>query len=448
MTDELHDLLVDLAGPPTVLDPDAVRARARRLQTARHRRRLAIGAVAAAAVIVVGSVVALRPGDDPDGRLDVTDTSEVAPTTVAPTGWVELARMPTAQYSEANTMQDDGRSLVWTGSLVVVPGVSEAITFDPASGEFGSLPAAPVSLVNDQRTSSYQGVLPWVWTGEEIIRIDPTPLPPDASGNTGVGPLVGQAYSPATGTWRRMADPPVEHLVGIAWADDQLLGWSREGVHAYHPETDAWELLTAEAGPTTGRSETAAWTGAELVVVGRFSSAAFDPAARTWRTLPPSTSEPGVEVPTTDPGSPSGTTLGATGLLPDIVRVQWTGSEVIAYDGAAGTISRLDLAAGTWHVGPSNGMVGRQSTRSALWTGERFVVWGGSVHEIVPNGSNFAGYASDGAAWDPVTDSWQPIADLPADSIPMNGVLADDRFLAFFQMGADGDDVAFLQLHP
>jgi hypothetical protein len=440
VTDQLHTLLTELAGPPKVIDPADVKARARRLEAARRRRRITIGA-AAAAVLVVGGVLVVRPSGDSDRRVETTDSTEAPPTTVAASGWSDLARLEVTAMTEANTMQDDGRTLVWTGSLVVIPGLREAITFDPATATFGSLPPAPVDLSSTR--GSYRGNLPWVWTGEEILRIDPTPLV-DASGNRSSGPLVGQAFAPATGTWRRMADAPVEHFTGVAWADDELLAWSREGVHAYHPDTDAWELLTDQPGAAgDATSETGTWTGTELVLVGRNAAATFDPTDGTWRALPPPT----------PPLDRTGTTASpSTGA--GIVRVQWTGTEVVAHDADTGTIHRLDLASGTWQASPANGLVARQATRSALWAGDRFVVWGGPVHTTDANSSMLTGYAQDGATWDPNTDSWSPIADLRDGMIPMSGVVAGDRFIALFQdrngteTDDDDDSLVVLELHP
>jgi hypothetical protein len=434
MTDDLHTLLADLAGPPKQIEPGAVKARARRLEAARRRRRLAAGA-AAAAIVVVGSIVALQPRRDPDQRVAATGSTEVPSSVVAPSGWRELAQLPANAMSEANTMQDDGRTLLWTGSLVVIPGLVEAITFDPATSSFGALPPAPVDLSSTR--GSYRGNLPWIWTGNEILRIDPTPLPSDPSGGSGLGPLVGLAYSPAARAWRRMADAPVGHFNGIAWTGTELLAWSRDGVAAYHPETDGWELLTDQPGPASDASaETATWTGTELVAVGRGAVAAFDPNARTWRALSTPPGHTGATMP------PSSTTGG-------IMRVQWTGREVIAYDADTGTIERLDPASDTWRTSPSNDLIGRQPTRSALWAGDRFVVWGGPVYSPNGNGTSLTGYARDGAAWDPTTDSWNPIGDLPTGMIPMSGILAGDRFIAVFQASEQSDaNMVVLELHP
>jgi hypothetical protein len=442
VTDQLHTLLTELAGSTTVLDPDMVKARARRLETGRRRRRAIIGAVAAAA-IVIGGVVVLRAPSDPRERLEVTDDTEAPPITVTASGWSEVAHLRPEQISQASTMQDDGRTLLWTGSLVVIPGIVEAIAFDPATQQFGTLPPAAVDLSTTR--GSYRGNLPWVWTGEEILRIDPTPLPPDASGSTGLGPLVGQAFSPATSTWRVMADAPVEHFTGIAWADDQLLAWNRDGIHGYHPDTDSWELLVDQPGPAfDASSEAATWTGNELVVVGPTASATFDPASLSSRPLG--------NLDSPDGDASTHGTVPSPSVRPGVIRVQWTGAEVVAYDATTGRIQRLDITTGRWRASPSNGMDGRQPIRSALWTGDRFVVWGGPVFSYDADGSTLEGYAQDGAAWDPATDTWQPIADLPAGMIPMSGVVAGDRFLAVFAgegegVGADDDRLVVLELH-
>ena len=92
----------------------------------------------------------------------------------------------------------------------------------------------------------------------------------------------------------------------------------------------------------------------------------------------------------------------------------------------------------------------RQVTRSALWVHDRFVVWGGPEHSYDASGSRLEGYARDGAAWDPATDSWSPIPDLPSGFIPLSGVADGDRLIAFFQAtrGEGDDTLAVLQLRP
>lgn len=53
------------------------------------------------------------------------------------------------------------------------------------------------------------------------------------------------------------------------------------------------------------------------------------------------------------------------------------GREVVAHNGPNGTIHRLDVASGMWRTSPTNGMIRREPIRSALWAGDRFLVWGG-----------------------------------------------------------------------
>jgi len=102
---------------------------------------------------------------------------------------------------------------------------------------------------------------------------------------------------------------------------------------------------------------------------------------------------------------------------------------------------------------PTRGRRGPNPTIRATGQNLCFVVWGGPVFTVTDRSSTLDGYAQDGAAWDPGSDTWQPIDDLPPGFVPMSGVVAGDRFLTLFQVTNDpatndDDDVGILELHP
>lgn len=125
----------------------------------------------------------------------------------------------------------------------------------------------------------------------------------------------------------------------------------------------------APVAPRTGAS--AVWTGAELVVWGGSYGEHARPA---------------------DPAEPT---------------IAWQN----AGDGAAYNPGR-----GTWRLLASSPLAGR-SAHVAVWTGEEMIVWGGWSFD----GDGQPTVREDGAAYNPLTDRWRPIAPAP---IPGRGSAA------------------------
>jgi hypothetical protein len=211
--------------------------------------------------------------------------------------------------------------------------------------------------------------------------------------------------------WTELPPPPdVRSGAATAWTGKELIVW---GGHAGFDETsvaadgfafdataNGWERLSPS--PLEGRTMVAsAWTGSELLVWGGWrgtygyayahgffdDGAAYDPAADTWRPLPPAPIE---------------------GRAPLSV---WTGGELLVWgtslrvedrprDGAA-----YDPATNSWQVIPEAPIELTDAT--AVWTGTEMIVFGAALH-----GGNHAETAmAIGAAYDPATDTWRRIAD-------------------------------------
>ena len=104
----------------------------------------------------------------------------------------------------------------------------------------------------------------------------------------------------------------------------------------------------------------------------------------------------------------------------------WTGKEVLFWGGQAGadTIfadgAAYDPAAGRWRTLPP-APIGPRTGHQAVWTGREMVVWGG-YSRCCPIDSITHDPAA--AAYDPVTNRWRRMADVPP---PWSG---DDGFAA------------------
>jgi hypothetical protein len=144
-----------------------------------------------------------------------------------------------------------------------------------------------------------------------------------------------------------------------------------------------------------------AWTGRQLVVWGGQAAdghqaagdgAAYDPAADRWEVLP---------------AAPIGGRFGASAV--------WTGREVLFWggQGGAGTTfadgAGYDPATRRWRVLPA-APIGARTSHQAVWTGKEMVVWGGfgrccTIDSVI--------HDPTAAAYDPATDKWRRIDDVP-----------------------------------
>jgi hypothetical protein len=86
----------------------------------------------------------------------------------------------------------------------------------------------------------------------------------------------------------------------------------------------------------------------------------------------------------------------------------WTGAELIAWGdgiyGLAGDGAAFNLANGTWRV-LADAPLSPRSESAVAWTGTEMIVWGGRVENS---------FYYDGAAYDPVTDTWRLLPPPPA----------------------------------
>ena len=126
-----------------------------------------------------------------------------------------------------------------------------------------------------------------VWTGERAIFWG------------GLGKDDGATYDPDTDSWEPIADAPFEGRSGhqAVWTGEEMLVWSdrdgsseRPGIGAYDPAADSWRTLPEPPLPDQ-RSTIAEWSGEELLVWGNTddgtdtAGAGYDPASDTWRAM-------------------------------------------------------------------------------------------------------------------------------------------------------------------
>jgi hypothetical protein len=304
-------------------------------------------------------------------------------------------RLPTAPVPPGNDYAE-----VWTGTELLVHGPvfdthgdipqgrSVGAAYNPTTRTWRTLPPAPGQVFNGE--GGYHAV----WSGSELL---------------GWGMGLHAAYNPASNRWRPLAAGGIGAPSITVWTGRQVLMWGggccddylADGA-AYSPATDTWQPLPP--APLAGRHTTGAWTGRELIVVGGdgvasrqpaaytvfADAAAYNPATRSWRRLPPM------------PAPRSNATI------------TWDGTEILVVGGRS-TTGRSGLYADGMAYNPASNrwrsLPAMQTSRSghtAVWTGQRLLVWGG---QTVRAGSWAA--PPHGVAYDPASNRWSALPKAP-----------------------------------
>lgn len=128
----------------------------------------------------------------------------------------------------------------------------------------------------------------------------------------------------------------------------------------YDSAKNTWKYLSDQGAPSPRRSHTAVWTGKEMIVWG--GSAQVDPN-----------------------GDPNKVPAGGLQILGD---------------GAA-----YNPVTDTWRRNSHKHAPSPRFGHFAVWTGSRMLIWGGKAVDV------WGATAPGGGAYDPVADTWTPIAD-------------------------------------
>jgi N-acetylneuraminic acid mutarotase len=316
---------------------------------------------------------------------------------------------PTTQSGAPNGRAD--HTAVWTGNRMIVWGgrwYKDGGRYDPATDSWTPV-ATSVAGEPDERNDHTA-----VWTGNQVI----------VWGDAFDG---GGRYDPLVDAWTGMApgDDTRRRWHTAVWTGQEMLLWGgiRFGTELqagsrYDPINDVWTPMNDFGAPAARYGHEALWTGHEMIIQGgrtdegdTNTGGRYDPSLDRWTEL-------------SDDGAP----LGGSSV--------WTGSEMITWNGSDG--ARYDAATDRW-TPISN--VGAPSSRTIVWVADLLVAWGGGTNA--------------GGRYDPVTDTWAPtsLIDAPeargentaigvGERMVVWGGTADGPFTVYFRSGARYDPVA------
>lgn len=206
-------------------------------------------------------------------------------------------------------------------------------------------------------------------------------------------------------SWAPMSTSPLGARWGTSavWTGSKVLIWGGRGLNqerlgdgaAYDPAADSWTTMAKASFESAGPQE-AIWTGTAVLTweggyEGRgyeglpLGAYAYDPARDRW---------------TARAKGPNFERADATTLWTGKTMLVWGGLGGVAYDPAADRWAPLAKAP------PGLGSGGH----SAVWSGTRMLVWGGATDS---SAGRVDTPAAEGAAYDPGTDTWAPMAKGP-----------------------------------
>ena len=218
----------------------------------------------------------------------------------------------------------------------------------------------------------------------------------------------GGRYDPVTDTWSAMSREGVParsgHTAIMAGNEMFVWGGNTNTGFRYDPGTDTWMAMSTINAPSSRRLNVAIWTGTEMLVWGGASPA--DQALDTGGRYDPMTD-------TWNPMSTENAPSPRVGMA-----YAWTGAELIVWGGVDSTVAGTTLTDGarynpvtdTWTpmaIGDATG--GPELV--AAWNGYEMVVWNGGLPSFI-DGNGYPAKTATLRMYDPLTDSWRATANL------------------------------------
>lgn len=210
----------------------------------------------------------------------------------------------------------------------------------------------------------------------------------------------GGIYDLGKDDWLFMSNtqaPAARILNSAVWSGSKMVIWSGinqggvlEDGAAFDPATNEWQVISKQNAPVARYMHATAWTGTKMIVTGGLaadskptkSGGIYDPATDTWYLI--------ADAP--EPCSEQA--------------VLWTGSLMLSFGGYNGETESYcgnyayDPATNAWSTLPATNVPQARTGSSAVWTGNRALMWGGylKTEPLEP--------LANGGIYDP-SDAWK-----------------------------------------
>lgn len=243
-----------------------------------------------------------------------------------------------------------------------------------------------------------------IWTGSEMI----------VWGGGAAGLNTGGRFDPALNTWTPTSIganvPSARYSHTAVWTGTEMIIWGGFSISQnelntggrYNPASDTWTTTATSGAPSARFDHVAVWTGTEMIVSkGQSQSTVnaggrYNPSTNSWQSI------------ASDPNNPA--EIFGTAAV-------WTGQYMVIWGGNDGnnpinTGSRYNPSSNSWlPTSLTNAPVPRFG-HTAVWTGSEMIVWGGGP--TVQSDQSF----DSGGRYNPVSDSWQPTSTAPGVPFP------------------------------
>lgn len=298
---------------------------------------------------------------------------------------------------------------VWTGSEMIVWGGGRAIgysnkgaRYNPTINQWSSMSSSIDNIEPQNRTNHTA-----IWTGSEML----------VWGGEAYGQYLdsGGRYDPLTHSWNSvsMINTPIARKDHTAvWTGRAMLVWGGQSnsgylstVSKYDPILNLWSEASDLYAPIGRINHTAVWTGREMLVWGGhyFSG--------QWNYL----NSGGRYSPINDSWDGWDSLIGADVPEPRARHTAiWTGEKMVVWGGEFydGNYTFYDTGAmydpynGEWTQTSKVGAPEVRSTHTAVWTGSEMLIWGGTGNGLYETGGKF----------DPINNTWNSMSDINAPS--------------------------------
>lgn len=423
MPRDLEQLLHDTALEPTQRpDPTELIARGRGRRRTRHLLTGLGSAAVATLIALAAATLASGPGPEPPEVVNPPaprNTEQPSPTE-SPTGdagvgsWAPMADGPLGPRSDAASVWTGDEVFIWGGWLTDPDGPAGAM-FDPARNQWSPIAAAPDGWVGT-------GVA--VWTGRDVLVLGSERY--DDEAHQTVPSMQLLAYDPDTDSWRTYDAPPLapRTAASVTWTGDELIVWGGRNIRwdrtgegptpvemfadgaAFDPDSGSWRVL-ADSPLAPRGDHGAVWNGRRLIVFGGGATDQFE-SEFSWFDLRH-------DAAVYDPATDSWSTIASPDRIGPLVGAHWTGERIVYWTGHLGEQAPgswlppgavWDPATGDWEPMTTPPFLQRRDSTVTVWADEleAMITWGGAIGE----GGNR--HFPDGAAYDPDTNSWQPLA--------------------------------------
>ena len=308
--------------------------------------------------------------------------------TVAAPGWVDDSAAATAPLPRS------GHTAVWTGQEMIVWGgnylkgkyLSDGASYRPELSQW-----IPVALYHAPEARMNHSA---VWTGTEMLVW---------GGYNGTDYLAGGGrFTVGNNLWVSMSPSilSARERHGAVWTGSRWVIWGGSNAGGrladgalYDPLTDSWTLLPGTGAPAPRAGASMVWAGDRLLVWGGDGASGLP--LNTGAQLLFVNGLPTAWSPINASGAPSARS-GHTAV--------WTGQRLLVWGGTSsastsvGDGAAYDPASNSWQPLATANAPSARSLHNAVWTGSEMVVYGGQTA---------SGLTATGAAYDPATDQWR-----------------------------------------